>query len=274
METRTTRTCDNRPIGVFDSGLGGLTVAAAMRRSLPAEDIVYLGDTARVPYGDRSVETIRKFAEQDLDFLAGKGVKAVVAACNTVSSVALEHMKRRIPSMPVLGVIESGVAAVVRSGGRRITVLGTRATVNSDAYRRAIHAADPSLLVESIACPLFVPFAEEGITSGDLLREVFHLYLGNLRKTPPDVLLLGCTHYPLLQEALREYLPDSVYIIDSAAAAAQSIGIYLQEHSIAASGENRGRDHFYVTDFSSDFHRQARRFFGRDVRHVEKISLA
>lgn len=266
--------CDNRPVGVFDSGLGGLTVVAAMRKKFPAEDIVYLGDTARVPYGNRSVETIREFAAQDLDFLAGRGVKAIVAACNTVSSVALNHMKKRTPELPILGVIESGVNAVVKTGKRRIVVLGTRATVSSDAYRRAIHAANSSLIVESISCPLFVPFAEEGITEGTLADGIFDLYLKPLLKNPPEVLLLGCTHYPLLKNALAAYLPPSVEIIDSATAAADYIQDYLESHSMPACRDNSGHERYYVTDFSSDFHRQAQRFLGWEVKHVEKVSLA
>lgn len=265
--------CDNRPIGIFDSGLGGLTVVSAIRHALPSEDIIYLGDTARVPYGDRSIDTIREFTAQDLKFLIGKGVKAIVAACNTVSSVALDDMKQHMPQIPLLGVIESGVDAVICSGKCRVAVLGTRATINSDSYRRAIHALNPSLLVESIACPLFVPFAEEGITEGKLAEAVLDLYLKDLRNNPPEVLLLGCTHYPLFKNVLTSYLPKSVTIIDSATAAAEYIKRFLVNNSIVASKENIGRERYYVTDFSSDFHRQAQRFLGWKVRHVEKVTL-
>ena len=155
-------------MGIFDSGLGGLTVAAAVRKRLPAERIVYLGDTARVPYGNRSPETITRFALQDAEHLAGHGVKAVVAACNTVSATALGALRTHFPDLPVLGVIEPGADAAAETGARRIAVLGTRATIRSGAYARALLARDPSLRIETRACPLFVPLAEEGVLDGAL----------------------------------------------------------------------------------------------------------
>lgn len=263
---------DNRPIGVFDSGLGGLTVVAALRKSLPAEDIVYLGDTARVPYGDKSVDCIVRFAKEDLRFLLGKGVKAVLAACNTVSSVALPEMRRHSPETPVVGVLEAGVEAALAEKPRRIAVLGTRGTINSDAYRRRLHAKDASLIVESVACPLFVPLVEEGLTRHKLALEAFEHYLSKLKASPPDLLLLGCTHYPLLKEALSEYLPG-VKIVDSANACASYMKSFLSKSSLAASAGNASGERYYVTDLSADFQTQASRFLGYRAGYVEKVSL-
>ncbi len=263
---------DNRPIGVFDSGLGGLTVVSALRRSLPFEDIVYLGDTARVPYGDKSVDCIIRFAKEDLRFLLGKGVKAVVAACNTVSSVAIPEMRRLSPETPVIGVLEAGVDAAIAENPSRIAVLGTRGTINSDSYRRHLHAKDPSLIVESIACPLFVPLVEEGLVKHKLAIEAFDHYISKLKASPPDVLLLGCTHYPLLKEALAEYLPG-VKIVDSANACASYVSGYLSSRGLAASAGNVSGERYYVTDLSADFQAQASRFLGYRAGYVEKVSL-
>ncbi len=264
---------DNRPIGVFDSGLGGLTVVAALRRRLPDEDILYLGDTARVPYGDKSADSIIRFARQDTGFLVGKGVKLVIAACNTVSAVALPELRRNRVGEPLLGVIDAGVRAVMGSGARRICVIGTRATVNSDAYRRALHALDRSLVVESIPCPLLVPLAEEGIVSGPLARAVFDLYLKPLRENPPEALLLGCTHYPLFIPALNKYFGGRVRIIDSAGACAEYAADYLQAHRLSAVAGKRPRYSCFVTDLPAEFQHQATRFLGSDPGRVEKIAL-
>ena len=193
---------DNRPIGVFDSGIGGLTVVHALRNALPNADICYLGDTARVPYGNKSVDSIIRFAGEAAAFVAGKGVKALVVACNTASAVAMEPLRRRFPALPVMGVIEAGIEAVMRTGAERITVIGTRATVSSDAYRRGLHARKPSLLIESIPCPLFVPLAEEGQFEGKLAEEAFDLYLSPLRKSPPEVL---CSDVRIIRFSARRW---------------------------------------------------------------------
>ena len=268
------RKYDNRPIGVFDSGLGGMTVVAALSRQLPNEDILYLGDTARVPYGDKSVDSIIRFAGQDVGFLRHRGVKLCVAACNTVSAVAIDSLRRDRPDEPLIGVIESGVRAAVASGARKIAVLGTRATVNSDAYRRSLHAVDHSLLIESIACPLFVPLAEEGIVDGPIARQVFDIYLAGLKASPPDALLLGCTHYPLFQPALDAYFGGRVRIIDSAGACADFVAEYLTREALAATPEKRARYGFFVTDLPSEFHTHAQRFLGRPPGRVDKVQLA
>ncbi len=190
---------DNRPIGIFDSGLGGLTVVSALKKSLPNEQIIYLGDTARVPYGDKSPESILRFAVEDCAFLESKGVKMIIAACNTVSAVALPELAEK-SNVPVLGVIECGVDSCLAENPRSAAVIGTRATINSDSYRKMIHARNPQVIVQSIACPLFVPLAEEGLYEHQIARTAVDLYLSGLKNSPPDVILLGCTHYPLLRK--------------------------------------------------------------------------
>ncbi|OGV50679.1 MAG: glutamate racemase [Lentisphaerae bacterium GWF2_52_8] len=264
---------DNRPVGVFDSGLGGLTVVAALKEALPQEDIIYLGDNARVPYGNKSPENIIRFGLENTEFLLSKGVKAVIVACNTVSAVALAQIRESQKSLPVLGVLEAGVGACLAEKPLRAVVIGTRATINSDAYRRMIHARDAGIIVNSVACPLFVPLAEEGITEGALVRQVIDHYIGSLLTEPPDLILLGCTHYPLLKSALRDYLPPSVKIVDSAIACASYAADYLKENGLAASPAKKGEYRYYVTDLAADFFAQAGRFLGQRLRHVEKISL-
>lgn len=268
------RKYDNRPIGVFDSGIGGLTVAAALRRALPSEHIVYLGDTARVPYGVKSEDAIRHFAEQDVEFLFRRGVKMIVAACNTVSAVALKHVQQMYPDLPISGVIEAGVQAVVESGAESVTVIATKATVNSDAYRRALHAVNPGLIVETIACPLLVPFAEEGICDEPLTFHVLDLYLSGVRRNPMDALLLGCTHYPVFRKALEHYFGSSLKILDSAAACAVQLTRFLQEHSLSANPKQTGKSRFFMTDLPSDIQESACRFLGEQTRpRVEKVVL-
>lgn len=265
---------DNRPVGVFDSGLGGLTVVAAMNRALPDEDILYLGDTARVPYGDKSVDSIRRFAVQDAAFLFGRGVKLIVAACNTVSAVAMDTLRRSYPEAHILGVLDAGIRAALAAVPRRITITGTRATINSDAYRRGIHAQAPSIVVESIACPLLVPMAEEGITDSTITRSVLDIYLHNVKQNPPDALLLGCTHYPLFKNAISAYLDNRVPIIDSATACADYVTEYLRRNHLCATEGKGNKCGFFVTDMHSELPVHAARFLGRSPERVEKIALA
>jgi len=264
---------DNRPIGVFDSGLGGLTVVDAINRLLPEEDLIYLGDTARVPYGDKSVESIREFVRQDVNFLQKRGVKVVVFACNTASAVALESMRKRFPDAHLLGVIDAGVRAALAAGVTRLTVIGTRATVNSDSYRRSIHAVDPSLVVESLPCPLLVPLAEEGLVDSPIARMVIDRYLAKVRANPPEALLLGCTHYPLFQAELDAYFEGKVKIIDSATACALYLRDYLAEHHLQAVPGKSAQSRFFVTDLPTEFHAQAARFLHRIPERVAKIDL-
>jgi glutamate racemase len=263
---------DNRPIGVFDSGLGGLTVVAALRASLPEESILYLGDTARVPYGDKSPDIVRRYAREDAAFLLGREIKLLVVACNTVSALAMPELRAQC-RVPVLGVVEAGAAAVLAAGPVRVAVLGTRATIASEAYRCEIQRRNPAVRVEGIACPLFVPIVEEGLTEHPICGQALELYLSPLRTSPPDAVLLGCTHYPLLRGALRVWLPERTAIIDSAEACAAYVRGFIAEHALAADPEALGSERFFVTDLPAVFSRQAARFLGRDLPHVEKIRI-
>ena len=269
MDTR----YDNRPIGIFDSGLGGLTIARAVQEELPGESVIYLGDTARVPYGDKSVDAIMSYAHDDVQFMLSKGVKLIVAACNTVSAVALESLHRDFPDAAIIGVIESGVKAALSTGARSIAVIGTRATINSDAYRRDLHRQDHSLKVDSSACPLLVPLAEEGLTAGAVLNGVFDFYLKQYQAAPPDALLLGCTHYPLFRNALNEYFGGKVHLIDSAKACALAVREYLTENQKTAQPDNTPYHRYFVSDLAAEFNEHATRFLGKLPARVEKTVL-
>ncbi len=252
---------DSRSIGVFDSGLGGLTVVSAIRQILPQENIIYLGDTARVPYGNRSPETIRSFAADDMAYLAGQNVKMVIAACNTVSATALDFLQEKYPEIPVLGVIEAGAAAAAAAAKKKLLVLGTRATVGSGAYTRALLKSRTDLEICSRACPLFVPLAEEGILSGTVVQETLKLYLDDIL-ADTDTILLGCTHYPLLAHAIRTFTGGKITIIDSAAATASVLQKFLTENGLGAEPTASGTLKITVTDISGGFQTQAERFLG------------
>jgi glutamate racemase len=265
---------DNRPIGVFDSGLGGLTVAAALQRDMPEETIIYLGDTARVPYGTKSRETIIRFALEDARFLIEREVKLVVAACNTVSAIAMPALHEAWPSARFVGVVEAGVAAALALPGlERVAVIGTEATIASDSYRLLLHRQNPRLGVRGIACPLFVPLVEQGWVDGPIAEQVCAAYLGELLAQPPDAVILGCTHYPLLTATLRQMLPETVRIVDSAEACAQAVRGYLHAHGLTATPGNGNRHQYFVTDMPASFFALASRFLGQPVRHVDKVSL-
>jgi len=271
MQTDARTKHDNRPIGLFDSGLGGLTVVRSVRRMLPGEDVIYLGDTARVPYGNRSAETVKQFARQDLAFLERFGIKAAIAACNTVSALALPELQQEPRPFPLGGVIVAGVEAILATGLRKVAVLGTRGTIASGAYEKALLAADPRLIVRSISCPLFVPVIEEGVTGGEIVRSVFDLYLSQLLRDPPEVVLLGCTHYPLFRPALKRYLPADTLILDSADAAADYLRRMLERNGLSAEPGRTGTAQYYVTDRTPGFERLARRFL--DAGDGETIDI-
>ena len=262
-----------RAIGVFDSGLGGLTVAAAIRKLLPEETVIYLGDTARLPYGNRSPETVRAFAAQDLAFLLKFGVKTVIAACNTVSSEALDSMRSAAGDIPVSGVILPGVREAVRSGARSVAVLGTRGTIRSGIYERELKKLAPDLTVRSVACPLFVPLAEEGLLSGPAAEQIAELYLKELRKEPPDLIIPGCTHYPLLRETILSVLPRGVRFADCAAACARELKTFLEQEELTVQPGTQGGLRLCVTDLTDNFRRQAQNFLGAEPGPMEKVSL-
>ena len=262
---------DARPIGVFDSGVGGLTVFQALERALPHESLVYLGDTARVPYGTKSAETVVRYTLEAARFMLRQQVKMVVVACNTASSVALEAMERET-RLPVLGVIAPGARrAVERSASARIGVIGTRATVASGAYKRAIQALLPEAEVLSQACPLFVPLAEEGWTEGDITRRIAERYLEPFQRAEVDTLVLGCTHYPLLRGVIAQVMGPRVGLVDSAEAVAEEAARALSGPTRADAA--RGVHHFYVTDAPETFQVVAERFLGRPIHCLEWASL-
>lgn len=224
--------CD-RPVGVFDSGIGGLTVLAEIQRLLPAEDLLYVGDTARVPYGGRSSETVRRYSNEISSFLLERGAKAVVAACNTASALAVPELASTLP-VPVLGVVEPGArAAVAVTRNRRVGVIGTRATIASRAYEAAIHAADPRVHMISAACPLLVPLAEEGWFHDPETRRIIQRYLDPLIADGIDTLVLGCTHYPLLADSLSEVVGPEVTLVNSARNCAIALAETLERLHLA-----------------------------------------
>lgn len=223
-------------IGVFDSGVGGLTVVAALRRRLPRESILYLGDTARLPYGSKSPATVTRYTRRNVDFLEQRGVKAVVVACNTASALALPELA---PAVPVWGVIEPGAERAAAASGGRVGVIATEATVRSDAYPRALRRLRPDLEIVSRACPLFVPLVEEGWHDDPITEQVANRYLAPLLAGGIDTLVLGCTHYPLLAPVLARVAGPGVRLVDSAAAVAEAVAAGLAERGLAHA-ERRG----------------------------------
>lgn len=272
MKKKTAQKSQGYPIGVFDSGLGGLTVVKAIQKELPKERLVYFGDTARIPYGTKSPDTIIRYARQIIRFFRKtEKVKCVVVACNTSSAWALEAVRKEFP-IPILGVIEPGAfAAVEVTRNGRIGVIGTEGTVASGAYSRAIHALLPKAKVFSKACPLFVPLVEEGKLSGPITRSVVREYLKPLLKAKIDTLVLGCTHYPLLKRTIGQVAGKKVRIVDSADETARSLHRNLEIHGIELSGKGGGK--YFVSDLSRKFKEQAQRFLGRSIPKVRKIFI-
>jgi glutamate racemase len=264
---------NNAPIGVFDSGIGGLTVVREMIGMMPGEGIVYLGDTARVPYGTRSPETVRRYALEGMGFLLSKGIKHLVVACNTVSAVGLDEMREET-SVPLTGVIDPGArAAVKNTRKRKVGVIGTEATIRSGAYLRSIKAKDGGIEVFSMACPLFVPLVEEGWLEGDVPVLVAEEYLRGVRHSGIDVLVLGCTHYPLLKPVLSAVMGDGVRLIDSASETAVEVRAELQKNGAQRSGGGRPRREFYVTDSPGKFRSLGERFLGKNISKIEQVEI-
>jgi glutamate racemase len=264
---------NDSPVGVFDSGIGGLTVVREMLGKMPGEGIVYLGDTARVPYGTRSPETVRRYALEGVDFLLSKGIKHLVVACNTVSAVGLEAIREKTP-VPLTGVIEPGARAAVESApNKKVGVIGTEATIRSGAYLRSIKAADNGVEVYSAACPLFVPLVEEGWLEGDVPALVAGEYLRGMKHGGIDALVLGCTHYPLLKPVISMVMGDGIKLVDSAAETARQVDEELRKSgNMSASGGNPLRE-FYVTDSPEKFRSLGERFLGRSIEGIEKVEL-
>jgi len=261
------------PIGVFDSGLGGLTVVDQLLKRLPHESILYFGDTARVPYGTKSAETIRKFAVQITEFLQHRGVKMIVVACNTVSSVALEQVIA-VSRVPVVNVIEPGVRAALRvSITKKIGVIGTGATVSAGKYNEILSAADSRVAVYSQACPLFVPLVEEGWIDSEVTEKVAEIYLAPLIARQIDSLILGCTHYPIIKKTLKKVIDGKVQIIDSAVETAVEVRNVLISQKLLADPESEPSHQYFVSDFPQKFEEIAQRLLGCPLPNVRCISL-
>ena len=261
---------NSKPIGVFDSGIGGLTVVRALTRHLPHENIVYFGDTARVPYGPKSPQVVREYAAQDADFLLSKDVKMIVIACNTVSSVALDVVQKHA-RVPVAGLILPGAAAAVgASKKKRIGVIGTRATVNSNAYTHAIRQLDGDTTVSARECPLFVPLAEEGWTDHAVTGMVAREYLFPLTLEKIDTLILGCTHYPILRNAIQSAVGEGVVLIDSGEATAREVGRILRDQNLVNPSTEKPHLQFFVSDIPAKFAEVGERFLGQMMGRVNR----
>ncbi len=261
-----------KPIGVFDSGIGGLTVVRSLHQRLPHENIVYFGDTARVPYGPKSALVVREYAAQDTDFLLGHDVKIVVVACNTVSAVALDIVKKRA-GVPVIGMIFPGAAAAASASVRkRVGVIGTVATVNSGAYVHALRQIDPAIQTFPQACPLFVPLAEEGWIDHRVTHLVAKEYLFPLALEKVDTLILGCTHYPVLRGAIQKAVNPGVALIDSGEAAAGDVERVLDEHNLRNPSGHAPNLQFFVSDLPAKFSEVGERFLGQKMGRVHRVS--
>lgn len=261
------------PIGVFDSGVGGLTVAREIMRQLPDENIVYFGDTARLPYGSKSRDSIQRFCRQIIRFLQTKQVKAIVIACNTATAQALEVVQKEFDT-PIIGVIVPGArAAVKETRNKKIGVIGTEGTIRSDMYTRVIHEMDPEAEVVGKACPLFVPLVEEGFAKHHITEEVIDIYLKEMRASDVDTMILGCTHYPLLRSAIMKYMGDKVHIVNPAYEAAMDLKKILDERKIAR-GENAfNKYEFYVSDAAEKFKAFANSVLPYDVETIRQINI-
>ena len=264
---------DSRPIGVFDSGLGGLTVAKAIKAKLPNENIVYLGDTARVPYGNKSTLLVTDYATQITNFLLEENAKLIVVACNTASALALPALQSEF-QVQILGVILPGSkAAVHATRNKHVGVIGTIATINSNAYSQALNEIDSSIQITAQACPLYVPLVEEGWLNGPVPSEVTASYLKSINVANVDTLILGCTHYPLLKPMIQEHVNDNTVLIDSAETVAEEASTILLEKKMLADSNNKGLLKCFVTDFPVQFESIAERFLGYSLDNVRTVPI-
>lgn len=260
-------------IGVFDSGIGGLTVAKELKRILPNERILYLGDTARLPYGTKSPVTIQKYSMQNADFLIRKGIKCLVIACNTASAWAIDHLRESSP-VPVTGVIEPGCAVAAKtSANGKIGVIGTSATIRSEAYPSGIRKHRPGAHVVSRQCPLFVPLVEEGWLDNTITRQVIAEYMTIIKSEGVDTVVLGCTHYPMLKDAIGDFMGKDVSLICSSEAAAVEVKFLLEENDLL-SPEKKNNDRYFLTDHSATFQRIMGLFLGDQQYQVEQVDIS
>lgn len=262
---------DARPIGVFDSGLGGLTVLAELVRALPGESFIYLGDTARVPYGARSDRTIQRYSREAADWLLARDIKLFVIACNTATAYAGDMLQRELP-VPVIGVVEPGVQALLsRSRNRRVGVIGTRATIRSDVYARRIRERDADIQVFSKACPLFVPLVEEGWIDKKITRLVVQEYLSELAREDVDTVVLGCTHYPLIKKTILSEFPE-LSLVDSSEETARAVAARIASEGLA-SDSARGTVKIYLTDLTRQMSDLESFLSGLTIESLEEVEL-
>jgi glutamate racemase len=261
------------PIGVFDSGIGGLTVVREIISRLPGENIIYLGDTARVPYGTKSSRTVIAYSHHNARFLVSKGIKMLVVACNTSSAVSLPSLGSEL-EIPVIGVIGPGAkkaGEVTKS--RRVGVIGTPSTIKSSAYKKALEAISPDIEVFSRACPLFVPLADEGWTEGEISELIAKKYLAPFKEYDIDVLVLGCTHYPLLKPTIQKVMGGGITLVDSAEETAKEIERVLRERDLLNKGTELSSREYYLTDVSDTFVSVAGRFLGEKIENIEMVDI-
>lgn len=263
----------NAPIGVFDSGVGGLTVVREIMRHLPNENLVYFGDTARVPYGSKSKDTIIRFSRQIIRFLKTKDVKAIVIACNTASALALEIVRQEI-DIPIIGVVVPGARAAVReTRNKKIGVLGTEATIKSEMYTRLMQQEDADVSVVGKACPLFVPLIEEGFAKHHITREVIDIYLQDVKESGIDTLILGCTHYPLLRDSIAEYMGEDIHIVNPAYETAIDLQRILQSNALDNRGDGDVHYEFYSSDAPVKFKNFANAILPCNINWIEHINI-
>jgi glutamate racemase len=264
---------NNDPIGVFDSGVGGLTVAREIMRQLPQENLVYFGDTARVPYGSKSKSNIIRYSRQIIHFLETKHVKAIVIACNTASALALETVQKEF-DIPIIGVIEPGARAAVReTRDGKIGVVGTEATIKSETYTKVIRRLNPEAKVLGRSCPLFVPLVEEGFAKHKITDEVIDIYLSEMKQTDIDTMILGCTHYPLLRGKIMHYLGDGVHIVNPAYETAVDLKEILEKQGTINDSGNPASYEFYVSDAAEKFTQFANTILPYDVSATRQINI-
>jgi len=262
-----------KPIGVFDSGIGGLTVVKRLASTLPNENIIYFGDTARVPYGSKSNSTVIEYSIQDTKFLLQKNIKALVVACNTASSIAIPDLKKMF-DIPIIGMIEPGSRmALNKTHNKKIGVIGTKATISNLAYSKEIKRLNDKVEVFEKPCPLFVPLAEEGWIKHRATYEIAEEYLKELREIEIDTLVLGCTHYPILTEVIQKVIGSKVSLIDSGVASSELIKLELEKFNLLSDSGTIGSQEYYVSDIPAKFKEVAESFLGRGIEHVHKVDL-
>ena len=264
---------DDRPIGVFDSGIGGLTVVNALSSALPNESIYYVGDTARVPYGNKSTQRIQQYSNEITEWLVKQDCKMIVVACNTVSSLAIHYLQSHF-SLPVIGVIQPGVDFAIKiTKNKKIGILGTQGTIQSNAYGKALQSIMPDIKVISKACPLFVPLAEEGIVDGDIPSAIAEFYLKDIQSSDIDTVILGCTHYPLLKKVIGAALGSRITLVDSGNAIAKAVTFELDKHNLISTIKKGGTQCF-VTDDPKYFDAFASKFLQTSITQTQHIDLS